>query len=124
MELNYRFVINNYWLRMINSTTSLPVRSALENITLVPKLATPRQAELQAVATWMAGHSKVVVEYENAFWRDCGFSGDVISQIGPLSEVHDASSNIKHSEPQAFALFGFIGVPAAPVKSMLNSCLI
>jgi hypothetical protein len=23
MELNYRFVINNYWLRMINSTASL-----------------------------------------------------------------------------------------------------
>jgi monoamine oxidase len=75
---------------------ALPARVALENIKIVPKLTRQRQAELGAVATWMSGHSKVVVEYEKAFWRDAGFSANVISQIGPLSEVHDASSGSNH----------------------------
>ncbi|MBL4671586.1 MAG: FAD-dependent oxidoreductase [Arenicella sp.] len=93
-----------------------PVRSVLENVKIDPQLDTARQAELETVATWMAGHSKVVVEYKKPFWREAGFSGDVISQIGPMSEIHDASSNSNHSEPQAFALFGFLGIAPAVRK--------
>jgi len=92
-----------------------PVRAILENVKINPQLDTARQAELEAVATWMAGHSKVVVEYETPFWREAGFSGDVISQVGPMSELHDASSDSNHTHPQAFALFGFLGV-APPTR--------
>lgn len=93
-----------------------PIRAVLENVKLHPQLSTARQAELEAVSTWMAGQSKVVVEYEKPFWRESGFSGDVISQVGPMSEIHDASSNDIYTEPQAFALFGFLGIAAAARK--------
>jgi monoamine oxidase len=90
-----------------------PVRAVLESVKISPQLNIARRTELETVATWMAGHSKVVVEYEEPFWREAGFSGDVISQIGPMSEIHDASSDSKHAQPQAFALFGFLGVVPA-----------
>jgi monoamine oxidase len=97
-----------------------PVRALLESVKMDPQLGTARQAELGAVATWMAGHSKVVVEYDKPFWREAGFSGDVISQIGPMSEIHDASSNSNNTEPQAFALFGFLGVAPAARKQLVE----
>lgn len=93
-----------------------PVRAVLENVKITPQLDTARETELGAVATWMAGHSKVVLEYETPFWREAGFSGDVISQVGPISEIHDASSNDNNARSQAFALFGFLGVAPAARK--------
>ncbi|MFT6407005.1 MAG: monoamine oxidase [Arenicella sp.] len=95
---------------------ALPARTVLENIEIQPKLNAERQAELDAVATWMAGHSKVVIEYAKPFWRHAGFSGDVISHFGPMSEIHDASSDHKTAVPQAFALFGFLGIAVAERK--------
>ncbi|MFQ3247470.1 MAG: monoamine oxidase [Arenicella sp.] len=97
-----------------------PVRALLESVKMDPQLGTARQAELEAVSTWMAGHSKVVVEYEKPFWRESGFSGDVISQVGPMSEIHDASSNGNNAELQAFALFGFLGVAPAARKQLVE----
>jgi len=61
---------------------------------------------LNNVATWMAGHAKVVIVYENTFWRKNGYSGDAFSQRGPLGEIHDASS---YDESIA-ALFGFLAL--------------
>ncbi len=60
---------------------------------------------LNATQTWMAPHTKVVVEYETAFWREQDLSGRIASQVGPLVEVHD------HSGPDGTpaALFGFAG---------------
>jgi monoamine oxidase len=87
---------------------ALPTRVALETISFEPMLALDRQDDLNSVATWMAGHAKVVVVYERPFWRDAGLSGDVISQLGPLSEIHDASPK----DEKTFALFGFLGLPA------------
>ena len=67
---------------------------------------------LQASETWMAPHAKVVVFYEEPFWRKIGFSGRIASQVGPLAEVHD------HCGPDGThaALFGFSGVPASMRK--------
>lgn len=93
-----------------SAVLALPARAALSNIDFVPKADAKRRAELDAVATWMAGHSKVIAEYDQPFWRHEGYSGDVISQIGPMSEIHDASSEPRVGEPQAFALFGFLGI--------------
>lgn len=63
---------------------------------------------LQTTETWMAQHAKIVVLYDSPFWRDEGLSGRVMSQVGPLVEIHD------HSGPAGTpaALFGFSGVPA------------
>ncbi len=89
---------------------ALPARNAFANIGFNPNISPQRVLELGKVATWMAGHAKVVIEYESPFWRHAGFSGDVISQIGPVSEIHDASSGENRAEEPAFALFGFLGI--------------
>ncbi|WP_420013056.1 flavin monoamine oxidase family protein [Tateyamaria sp.] len=58
--------------------------------------------------TWMAAHAKVVAVYDSAFWRDAGFSGSAVSQLGPLVEMVDQSD----PERGQYALFGFVGWPA------------
>jgi len=87
---------------------ALPPRVALAAIKFTPELSQNRLDELNAVATWMAGHAKFIYVYPNRFWSEAGFSGDVISHRGPLQEIHDASSE----NGELCALFGFVGVPA------------
>lgn len=55
----------------------------------------------------MAPHAKVVVLYDQPFWRSLGLSGRIVSQFGPLVEAHD------HSGPEGYppAIFGFVGWP-------------
>ena len=52
----------------------------------------------------MGAAVKVLVTYERAFWRDAGFSGEVVSGDGPLSIIYDNSS---HDGRQP-ALIGFV----------------
>ena len=52
----------------------------------------------------MGAAVKVLVTYERSFWRDAGFSGEVVSSDGPLSVVYD---NTSHDGRQP-ALIGFI----------------
>ena len=58
--------------------------------------------------TWMAPHAKFIARYDRALWRDGGLSGFAHSMIGPLSEIHDATTADGTS-----ALFGFVGIDAA-----------
>ncbi|MGB0695900.1 MAG: flavin monoamine oxidase family protein [Rhodospirillaceae bacterium] len=88
---------------------ALPPRPAAANITFDPPLPTPALQAMAAVPTWMAGHAKLLALYDHPFWRAKGLSGDAMSQIGPLAEIHDASPY----EGRPYALFGFVGVPAA-----------
>ncbi|MCA3572988.1 MAG: FAD-dependent oxidoreductase [Aestuariivirga sp.] len=55
--------------------------------------------------TWMAPHAKFFALYDEAFWRDSGLSGTAQSGVGPLVEIHDATT-----ASGAAALFGFVGV--------------
>lgn len=75
---------------------------------LRPHLPTPLYAELSATPTWMAAQCKFVAVYETPFWRQAGLSGQVFSRVGPMVEIHDASSTTQTGH----ALFGFVGVPA------------
>lgn len=59
--------------------------------------------------TWMAAHAKLVAIYDRPFWREEGLSGSAMSQVGPLVEVADQSD----MENGLYALFGFVGWPAA-----------
>ncbi len=52
----------------------------------------------------MGAAVKVLVTYRRAFWRDKGYSGEVVSSDGPLSIVYD---NTSHDERQP-ALVGFV----------------
>lgn len=64
---------------------------------------------MEAVPTWMAGQAKVMAIYPKPFWRELGLSGDAISRVGPMVEIHDASP----ADGSVGALFGFIGLPAS-----------
>ena len=86
---------------------ALPPRVAMQEIEFSPSLSEERINELNKVATWMAGHAKMVAIYAEPFWRDAGLSGDVISQKGPLSEIHDASP----INSEVSSLFGFFSTP-------------
>jgi monoamine oxidase len=92
---------------------ALPPRVALEHIHFEPTFSDVRTQQLNEIATWMAGHAKVVCVYEQRFWQQKGFSGDVISHRGPLQEIHDASSE----DDSVNALFGFVGIQAMHRKN-------
>lgn len=86
---------------------ALPPRLAA-GIKFTPHMTEEMQEVMTGIPTWMAGQAKVVAVYADPFWREMGLSGDAMSRIGPLVEIHDAS-------PVAggpFALFGFVGIPA------------
>lgn len=89
-----------------NLVLALPPRLWSTNIAFYPAPDPDLLRALAAVPTWMAGHTKVVAVYENAFWREAGLSGDAISHRGPLAEIHDATDDSTGLP----ALFGFVGV--------------
>lgn len=86
---------------------ALPPRIVAESIHFQPGLPSKDAQLLTQIPTWMAGQAKFVAEYADAFWQAQGLSGDGFSQLGPLTEIHDASSR----EADTHALFGFIAVP-------------
>jgi len=57
--------------------------------------------------TWMAPHAKLVAIYDRPFWREAGLSGTAQSMVGPMPEIHDATTASGHA-----ALFGFVGIGA------------
>lgn len=57
--------------------------------------------------TWMAPHAKFFALYERPFWREAGLSGTVQSMVGPMVEMHDATT-----ASGGAALFGFLGMAA------------
>lgn len=85
-----------------------PPRLLEAEVTFDPPLPPDTLRLWRATPTWMAPHAKFVAVYARAFWRDAGLSGVVRSQVGPLVEVHDATT----ADGRA-ALFGFVGVPAS-----------
>ncbi len=67
-----------------------------------PGVSVGRDQMMQRFA--MGATVKVVVTYERAFWRETGYSGEVVSSDGPFSVVYD---NTSHDGKQP-ALVGFI----------------
>jgi len=86
---------------------TLPPRLCEETIRFEPPIPDVQQAKMRAVPTWMGFSSKCIITYSEPFWREKGLSGFASSHLGPLSEVHDASTETKG------ALFGFYGSATA-----------
>ena len=57
---------------------------------------------MRSTPTWMGQSAKCVIEFHTPFWKEQGLSGFAFSNIGPMGEIHDASTE---NTP---ALFGFI----------------
>ncbi|MHC3993272.1 flavin monoamine oxidase family protein [Thiomicrolovo sp. ZZH C-3] len=88
-------------LHAAHCIVTLPPRLCADTIAFEPPLAAPVREKMLAIPTWMGFASKCIVTYAEPFWRARGLSGFATSHRGPLSEVHDASSQNKG------ALFGF-----------------
>lgn len=82
---------------------ALPPRLVGTSLSFTPALPATVQQTLRAVPTWMSHAMKSVVAYPKPFWRQQGWSGFAISQLGPLGEIHDASP----ADGVPGALFGF-----------------
>ncbi|MFK7871332.1 MAG: flavin monoamine oxidase family protein [Roseobacter sp.] len=85
---------------------TMPPRLIASSLSFEPPLSAMTLLEMASTPTWMAGHAKAVAVYDRAFWRANGQSGDAISHLGPLMEIHDASAT-QSAEGEA-ALFGFL----------------
>ncbi|MDQ6597687.1 flavin monoamine oxidase family protein [Bacillus salipaludis] len=92
---------------------ALPPRLVGQHIEFSPSLPPNLITDIVQKPTWMAGQAKVVAVYDRPFWRELGLSGYVLSAVGPLEEIYDASP-IKGSG----ALFGFFGMPPEARKKM------
>lgn len=94
----------------------LPPRLAAANIQFTPALPENLTNDMSRAPTWMAAHAKFIAVYDTPFWRHMGLSGDGMSHIGPMSELHDASPDPATSGNSEGAIFGFLGVPAEARK--------
>lgn len=77
-------------------------------VAFTPPQDAPTLARWHDTPTWMAPHAKFFALYDRPFWRDAGLSGTAQSMVGPMVEMHDATT--ASGRP---ALFGFLGVAAA-----------
>lgn len=88
--------------------STLPPRLMAEAIRLVPHPAPAIIEGWRKTPTWMSPHAKFFAIYNRPFWREDGLSGTANSLVGPLAEIHDATTYSNKA-----ALFGFVGIPAA-----------
>ncbi|MBX3503029.1 MAG: FAD-dependent oxidoreductase [Alphaproteobacteria bacterium] len=102
---------------------ALPPRLIAATIAVEPDVAPAIRQRWRDTATWMAPHAKFFALYDRPFWREAGLSGMAQSMVGPLAEIHDATT-----ASGAAALFGFIGVEferraAAGSAVLTRACL-
>ncbi len=86
---------------------ALPPRLLASSVAFTPDIDSATAILWRRTPTWMASHAKFFALYRQSFWRDAGLSGTAQSQVGPLVEIHDATT--ASGMP---ALFGFLGVGA------------
>lgn len=98
---------------------ALPPRLLLSTVSFSPALNSRDKELWQNTPTWMAPHAKFFAVYDRPFWREDGLSGTAQSMVGPLTEIHDATT----SGEQA-ALFGFVGIPAGQRQAIGREGLI
>jgi monoamine oxidase len=98
---------------------ALPPRLLGACVAFRPALDEDAARRWRATPTWMAPHAKFFALYDTPFWRAAGLSGAAQSLVGPLVEIHDATS----ASGQA-ALFGFVGVAAAQRATVGREALI
>ncbi|WP_349666063.1 FAD-dependent oxidoreductase [Polaribacter sp. Z014] len=69
-----------------------------------PELPDSISELLPSVQTWMAGAIKFVLEHEEPFWRNKGFSGMLYSHSGIVTEMYDHTN----FEQNKFGFTGFL----------------
>ncbi|MBP1885047.1 flavin monoamine oxidase family protein [Sinorhizobium mexicanum] len=98
---------------------ALPPRLIEAKFLFSPALDYATAERWRKTPTWMAPHAKFFALYDRPFWRDAGLSGTAQSMVGPLVEIHDATTASGRA-----ALFGFVGVPAGERASVGRDAII
>ncbi|WP_417428797.1 flavin monoamine oxidase family protein [Kiloniella sp.] len=96
-----------------NLVFALPPRLIEDKIRFSPDLSDRIRNDMRAIPTWMAGNAKALIRFQRPFWREHNLSGQAFSRIGPMMEIHDASS-----PDHNYALFGFLGGSGAQRKNL------
>ncbi|MGC4029080.1 MAG: FAD-dependent oxidoreductase [Steroidobacteraceae bacterium] len=86
---------------------ALPPRLLDATVAFTPVQDAATTRRWRDAATWMAPHAKFFALYDRPFWRAAGLSGTAQSMVGPMMEMHDATTASGRA-----ALFGFLGVAA------------
>lgn len=86
---------------------ALPPRLLEASVTFNPPQDLRTSQRWRDTPTWMAPHAKFFAIYDQPFWRAAGLSGTAQSMVGPMMEIHDATTASGKA-----AVFGFVGVPA------------
>jgi monoamine oxidase len=86
------------------AVVAVPPRLARQRIAFDPPLSPDLVEVMEATPTWMGGALKCVAIFESPFWREAGSAGAVLSEVGPLFEVHDACTH----DGAAAGLWGFV----------------
>lgn len=113
LELSFSIGGEDRRLTAAQAVLALPPRLLADTISFEPALETETLGHWRQTATWMAPHAKFFALYDRAFWRDAGLSGTAQSRVGPLVEIHDATT-----ASGAAALFGFVGLTRAQRAEM------
>jgi len=98
---------------------TLPPRLTAQDVQMEPAWPEALWQDMRHTPTWMAGQAKFAAIYPTAFWREAGWSGDAMSNRGPMVEIHDASS----ATGQTAALFGFVGASPSYRKGIGREAL-
>jgi monoamine oxidase len=98
---------------------ALPPRLLEATVAFTPRIDDVSARRWRDTPTWMAPHAKVFAIYDRPFWRETGLSGSAQSMVGPLAEIHDATTASGKA-----ALFGFLGLPAESRASLGEDALI
>ncbi|TVR66133.1 MAG: FAD-dependent oxidoreductase [Gemmatimonadales bacterium] len=83
---------------------AVPPALAIQSIAFEPVLPPATRRIASTTPVWMGAMTKVVACFEQAFWRERGLAGAVMSHVGPMREIHDMSG--PGGVPAA--LFGFV----------------
>ncbi|MCD2262935.1 FAD-dependent oxidoreductase [Dietzia aurantiaca] len=89
--------------RARHAVVALPPPLVAERIAITPQPPAALAEKVVRTQVWMGEMTKAVAVYPEAFWRDEGLSGLVMSHQGPFREIHDHSG--PHGSPSA--VFGF-----------------
>ncbi|SMO68128.1 flavin monoamine oxidase family protein [Gracilimonas mengyeensis] len=82
--------------------STLPPKLLVDSIDFSPSLPEKLTNIASKTHTWMAESIKVALTFEEPFWRSPDSSGTIFSNVGPVSEMYD------HSTENQYALKGFM----------------
>ncbi len=97
---------------------AMPPRLIDATIVFQPALEAGTITLWRQTPTWMAPHAKFFAIYDRPFWREQGLSGTAQSMVGPMAEIHDATTASGKA-----ALFGFMAIAAEQREQLGEAAL-